>query len=109
MAQTGRLTSRGWLCLPAASSPIGGGLIQLGHGGTWAAVVVGAAPYAVYGLLYAVFGIVHLAAVLRYLCAGPGEQQAMERLIEVSAGAVVTVLACARRTSPGDSAVSSDK
>jgi len=109
LAQTRQLISRGWLYLPAASCPIGGGLIELGHGGTWAAVVVGAAPYAVYGLLYAVFGIVHLAAALRYLCAGPDGQQAMERLIEVSAGAVVTILACARRAAPEDSAVSSDK
>ncbi len=95
--------------LPTVSSPIGGGLIELGHGGVWAAVAVGAAPYAVYGLLYTVFGIVHLAAALRYLCAGPSGQQAMERLITVSAGAVVTVLASARRTTAGDSAVSSDK
>jgi hypothetical protein len=85
------LASR-WLYLPAVSSPIGGGLIKIGHGGTWAAVTVGVAPYAICALLYVVFVIGYLAAVLRYLCAGPDGQQAMARLIAVSASAVVSIL-----------------
>lgn len=101
MTKTRRQASRGWLYLPAAASPIGGGLIELGHGGTWAAVTVGAAPYAVCALLYAVFGIGYLAAVLRYLCAGPGGQQAMVRLIAASASAVAAILACRGRGQDG--------
>jgi hypothetical protein len=89
-----RLFTHGWLYLPAVSSPIGGGLIKLGHGGTWAAVSVGVAPYAVSALLYLVFVIGYLAAILRYLCAGPTGQHAMERLITMSANAVVSILTC---------------
>jgi|SRR6266851_738134 len=87
-----RLITHGWLYVPAVSSPIGGGLIKLGHGSTWAAASVGTAPYAVCALLYSIFVIGYLAAVLRYLCADAAGQQAMERLITVSANAVVSIL-----------------
>ena len=50
-----RLFSHGWLYVPAVSSPIGGGLIKIGHGSTWAAVTVGVAPYAICAMLYVVF------------------------------------------------------
>ena len=86
-----RLLAHGWLYIPAVSSPVGGGLIKLGHGSTWAAVVVGAAPYVICVLLYTVFVIGYHAALLRYLCA-TSEQEAMERLITVSANAVVSIL-----------------
>ncbi|HEY5985648.1 MAG TPA: hypothetical protein VIV12_04585 [Streptosporangiaceae bacterium] len=86
-----RLLGHGWLYVPAVSSPVGGGLIKLGHGSTWAAVVVGTAPYAICALLYTVFVIGYLAAVARCLCA-KSEQEAMERLITVSANAVVSIL-----------------
>jgi hypothetical protein len=82
----------GWLYASAASGPIGGGLIKLGHGSNWAAVGVGVAPYAICALLYSVFMIGYLAAVLRYLFSGPAGQQSMERLITVSANAIVSVL-----------------
>jgi hypothetical protein len=62
---------------------------------------VGIAPYAVCALLYTVFVLGYLAAVLRYLFAGPGGQQAMERLITVSANAVVCILN-GRTPSPRD-------
>jgi fumarate reductase subunit C len=78
--------------VPAVSSPIGGGLIKLGHGSTWAAASVGLAPYAVCASLYVVFVVSYLAAVLRYLCADAAGQQAMERFITVSANAVVAIL-----------------
>jgi hypothetical protein len=81
-----------WLYLPAVSSPVGGGMIKLGHGSTWAAVSVGIAPYAVCALVYAVFIIGYLAAVLRYVCSDEDGQRAMERLITVSADAVVSIL-----------------
>ncbi|HEY1623976.1 MAG TPA: hypothetical protein VGG16_09260 [Streptosporangiaceae bacterium] len=81
-----------WLSLPAVSSPVGGGLIKLGHGSTWAAVSVAVAPYVVCALLYATFIVGYLAAVLRYVCSGADGQQAMERLITVSANAVVSIL-----------------
>lgn len=71
--------------------PVGGGLIKIGHGSDWAAVCVGVAPYAVCALLYLIFGLGYLAAVLRFLCAGTAGQQAMERLITVSASAVVGI------------------
>jgi hypothetical protein len=94
---TRRVLSHGWLYLPAVSSPVGGGLVKLGHGSTWAAVSVGVAPYAVCALLYVVFVIGYLAAVLRFLCAGTEGQQAMARLIDVSADAVVSILTLSRR------------
>ena len=87
-----RLITHGWLYVPAVSSPIGGGLIKLGHGSTFAAASVGLAPYAVCASLYAVFIVSYLAAVLRYLCADAAGQQAMERFITVSANAVVAIL-----------------
>jgi hypothetical protein len=89
---TKRLLSHGWLYVPAVSSPIGGGLIKIAHGSTWAAAVVGAAPYAICVLLCVVFVIGYLAALIRYMCAGPGGQEAMERLITVSANAIVSIL-----------------
>jgi hypothetical protein len=87
-----RLITHGWLYVPAVSSPIGGGLIKLGHGSTFAAASVGLAPYVVCASLYAVFVVSYLAAVLRYLCADAAGQQAMERFITVSANAVVAIL-----------------
>jgi hypothetical protein len=65
---------------------------------------VGLAPYAIYGLLLAVFMIGYLAALARYLCAGPEGQEAMERLMVTSANAIVSILTltCA---SPARSAI----
>jgi ABC-type Na+ efflux pump permease subunit len=87
-----RLLSHGWLYIPAVSSPVGGGLIKLGHGSTWAAVAVGTAPYAICAMLYIVFVIGYFAALVRFLCAKSGGQEAMERLITVSANAIVSIL-----------------
>jgi hypothetical protein len=87
-----RLIAHGWLYVPAASGPIGGGLIKLGHGSTLAAASVGLAPYVICASLYAVFVMSYIAAVLRYLCGDAAGQQAMERLIRVSANAVVAIL-----------------
>jgi hypothetical protein len=86
------LLTHGWLYIPAVSSPIGGGLIKIGHGSTWAAVTVGVAPYAICAMLYVVFVIGYLAALTRYMCAKSGGQEAMERLIQVSANAIVSIL-----------------
>ena len=72
------------LSYPAASSPIGGGLIKLGQGSTWAAVAVGMAPYAVCALLFTVFVIGYLAALIRCLCAKPEQQEIRERHHSVS-------------------------
>jgi hypothetical protein len=93
--------ARIWRHLPAVACPVGGGLIKLGHGSTWAAVGVGIAPYAICALLYVIFGLGYLAAVVRYLCAGPAGQQAMERLITVSASAIVSILTGRPPASPG--------
>lgn len=87
-----RLLAHGWLYIPAVSSPVGGGLIKLGNGSTWAAVAVGTAPYVICAFLYALFVIGYLAALIRCLCVKPGEQEAMERLITVSANAIVAIL-----------------
>jgi len=86
------LFSHGWLYIPAVSSPVGGGLIKIGHGSTWAAVAVGTAPYAICAMLYLLFVIGYLAALIRYMCAKSGGQEAMERLITVSANAIVSIL-----------------
>jgi hypothetical protein len=96
-----RLLAHGWVYLPAASSPVGGGLIKLGQGSTRAAVAVGMAPYAVCALLFSVFAVGHLAALIRCLCAKPAEQEAMERLITVSANAMVAILTLTAATLPG--------
>ena len=100
-ARRPRWAVRAWVYLPAISSPIGGGLIKLGSGSTWAAVAVGAAPYALYALLFGVFVIGYLAALAGYLWAGPERQSAMERLIVVSANAVVSILTLTVATPPG--------
>lgn len=87
-----RLFSHGWLYIPAVSSPIGGGLIKIGHGSTWAAVAVGTAPYAICAMLYVLFVVGYLVALTRYMRAKSGGQEAMERLIAVSANAIVSIL-----------------
>jgi hypothetical protein len=74
------------------SGPLGGGLIKLGGGNTWAAVAVGAAPYAVCALACSIFLIGYLTALARYVCSGPEGQEAMERLIVISANSVVGIL-----------------
>jgi hypothetical protein len=95
-----RLLAHGWPYVPAASSPIGGGLIKLGQGSTWAAAAVGIAPYAVCGLLFTVFVIGYLAALIRCVLTKPEEQEAMERLITVSANAIVSILTLTAATLP---------
>jgi len=57
-----------------------------------AAVTVAAGPWVIYGLLYLIFILGYLAALARYLCAGGDGRQAMERLIVISANAVVSIL-----------------
>jgi hypothetical protein len=91
-SRTKCLMARGWAYVPAASGPIGGGLIKLGRGNTAAAVTVGLAPYAVWTLLLTVFVMGYIAALARYLWAKPEEHDAMERLITISANAVVSIL-----------------
>jgi hypothetical protein len=61
---------------------------------------VGLAPYALYGLLLIVFVIGYLAALARFLCAGPDGQAAMERLMLTSANAVVSILTLTCATPP---------
>jgi len=89
MTRPRQFAARGWIY---AAGPIGGGLIKLGQGSTVAAAAVGLAPYAVLGLLLLVFLIGYLAALARYLCAGPEGQEAMERLLMISANAIVSIL-----------------
>lgn len=96
-----KLLTNGWLYLPAVSGPIGGGLIKLGGGSTWAAAVVGAAPYAVCVLAYSVFLIGYMTALIRYICSGPEAQESMERLIAISANSIVGILTLTRVTLPG--------
>jgi hypothetical protein len=96
-----RLLARGWVYAPAACSPLGGGLVKVGGGSTWAAVAVGLAPYAVLGLLLVIFAVGYLAALARYLCAGPGGQEAMERLVMLSVNAVVSILTLNAAAPPG--------
>src|SRR5712691_10301218 len=91
-ARPRRLLARGWLYVPAVSGPVGGGMIKLGRGSTSAAMAVGLAPYAVCALLLSVFAVGYLAALARFLRGRPGEHEAMERLIIVSASAVVAIL-----------------
>jgi hypothetical protein len=95
-----RLLAHGWLYVPAASSPIGGGLIKLGQGSTWAAVAVGVAPYALCALLFTVFVICSLGALIRCLCAKPEQQETRERLITVSANAIVSIMTLTACISP---------
>jgi hypothetical protein len=71
-------------------------MIKLGGGSTWAAVAVGAAPYALCALTYSFFILVLLAAAARYLCSGADSQEAMARLIAVSEDAVVSILTLTR-------------
>ena len=93
-----RFLAHGWLYVPAASSPIGGGLIKLGQGSTWA---VGLAPYAVCALLFSVFVIGYLATLTRCLCAKPEQQEVREHLITVSANAFVSVMTLTACSTPG--------
>jgi hypothetical protein len=97
---TKRLLTNGWLYLPAVAGPIGGGLIKVGGGNVWAAVVVGVAPYAICALAYSVFLIGYLTALVRYVWSGPDAQESMERLITISVNSVVGILTLTRVTLP---------
>jgi hypothetical protein len=99
-SRTKCLMARGWVYVPAVSGPIGGGLIKLGRGSTAAAVAVGLAPYVIWALLLAVFVIGYIAALTRYLWAKPDDHDAMERLITISANAVVSILTLSVATPP---------
>lgn len=93
--------------MPVLGGVIGGGFIKLGHGSTAAAVLVAVVPYSICLLLCSVFAIGYLTAVRRYLRAEAPEREAMERLIMISAEAIVSVLTlnkpafAAARTRPG--------
>ena len=91
-ARPGWLLARGWLYVPAVSGPVGGGLIKLGHGSTTAAVIVGLTPYATWALLLGLFAAGYLVALSRFCRGRTGDQEAAERLIMVSAEAVVSIL-----------------
>src|SRR5215471_405154 len=99
-APTSQPPRRGRLLWPVACCSIGGGMIKLGGGSTWAAVAVGAGPCALYAMLYSGFVLGYLAAVTRYLCARAEGQRAMERLIMTSANSVVTILTLTRAPLP---------
>jgi hypothetical protein len=86
-----RLLARGWAFVPAASGPVGGGMLKLGHGSTTAALTVALTPCALWALLLSVFIAGYLAALARCMCR-TGDQEAMERMIMVSACAVVSIL-----------------
>jgi hypothetical protein len=86
-----RLPAWGLARAPAASGPLGGGLLKLGHGSTAAALTVALAPYALWTLLLSVFLVGYLAAVARCIWR-TGDQEVMERMIMVSAWAVVSIL-----------------
>jgi len=73
-------------------------MIKIGGGSTWAAVIVGTAPYAICSVLHLVFVLGYLAAVIRYLCADVDGQEAMARLIRVSADTIVSILALTQDT-----------
>jgi hypothetical protein len=83
-----RLQAPGWLAIPGACCPIGGGLIKIGHGSTLAAFALGSAPYAICALVYCLFGVGFLFAALRYLCTGRSQQD----FISTWSSAVVSVL-----------------
>lgn len=87
-----RLPAYSWLCMPTVGGFIGGGLVKLDHGSMLSALVVAVAPFAISLLLCILFAIGYLAAVFRYVRAGAGERDAMERLITLSANAVVSIL-----------------
>jgi hypothetical protein len=70
-------------------------MLKASGGSTWSAIVVATAPYAISALLCFLFAIGFLAAVGRYLCSNSDGQDAMERLIRLSANAVVSILTLA--------------
>ena len=83
-----RVQAPGWLALPSACCPIGGGLMKLGHGSTLAALLLGVAPYVIYVLVYCLFGVGFLFAALRYLWTGKPQQD----FIATWSSAIVAVL-----------------
>lgn len=87
-----RLPAYGWLCMPTVGGLIGGGVVRLEHGSMLSALVIAVAPFAISLLLCILFAIGYLAAVFRYVRAEAGERDAMERLITLSANAVVSIL-----------------
>ena len=91
-ARSRKSAPRWYYVLPEVAAPLGGGLIKLGQGGTWAAVSVGLAPYVILATFYALFVIGYIPAVICYLCCGQDRQEAVDRLITTSANAIVSLL-----------------
>jgi len=90
--RTRRLNPGWYYLLPEVAAPLGGGLIKLGQAGTWAAVSVGLAPYALLAALYALFIIGYLPAAICCLRFAENKQDAAEQLITTSACAIVALL-----------------
>jgi hypothetical protein len=74
-------------------------MLKLGHGSTPAALAMALAPYALWALLLSVFVIGYIAALAQCLCR-TRDQEAMERIIMVSACAVVSILTLTAPTIP---------
>ena len=83
-----RIQAPGWLALPGACCPIGGGLVKIGHGSNLAALTIGSAPYVLCALGLLVAGVGFLFAALRYLCTGKPQQD----FIATWSSAIVSVL-----------------
>jgi hypothetical protein len=83
-----RIQAPGWLALPGACCPIGGGLLKIGHGSTLAALALGVAPYVLCALGLLLAGVGFLFAALRYLWTGKPQQD----FIATWSSAVVAVL-----------------
>jgi hypothetical protein len=84
-----RLNPSWYYLLPEVAAPLGGGLIKLGRGSTWAAVGVGLAPYALLAALYAAFIIGYAPAVICYLFFN---EDKADQLITTSACAIVALV-----------------
>lgn len=91
-ARTRRPASSWRYLLPAVGAPVGGGLMKIGHANVWAAISVGLAPYAIFVIVYVLFAIGYVPAVICFLCSGRQRQDALTRLITTSANALVAML-----------------
>jgi len=84
--------------LPATGTPIGGGLMKMGHASTLAGAGVALAPLVILIIVYIFFAVGYIPAVICFLRSGRDQQDAKTRqdaithLIATSTNAMVALL-----------------
>jgi hypothetical protein len=86
----------------SACGSVGGGLTEMGHGGTLAAVVVSIGPAAIYAVLFCIVLLMHRMGRRRYLSSSPETRQAILEYDTASVDNTVSLLSLTRIRAGGE-------